>query len=236
MISVPKPTDQIPAITVADAVNLVRKNLDEVAPNDSVMYTDEGTDNISVSDIISRSLPEAVNAVCMAAPVQLLEGVEPQLSTLANGVQILDDGSLFFRLPPSEPFLRLVAFQASDSPVVVTDVISEASPEGRKQNNRFIRGTSDRPRLVGFQGVHSGPAFRYYSLKDASAYSADPVSAIRTFSYVEEQRFSHSALGYTVPRRLRQNVIDWLTASVMEIYGDQRAQSFIQKANNFPII
>lgn len=232
---VPQPQNDLQSISVSEAISAVRKNLDEIDPNDSVMYSDEGTDNLSVSDIISRNLPEAINAVCMAAPVTLLEGTELSFEG-STSVEVSSEGVVYFDLPQTSRFMRLVAFQASDSPIVVTDVIPEASPEGRKQKNRHIRGTYDRPRLVQVQGVHSGPAFRYYSLKTASEYEEDPASAIRTFSYVEEQKFSPRAEGYSYPRRLRQNIIDLLTASVMEIYNDQRAQVFIQKANNFATI
>lgn len=222
-------------LSTADAVSLVRKNLDEQDPNGSVMYdADNGYgDNASLDDEIRRTLPEAINAVNLAAPVQLLEGK----SVTASAPDISSEGVLSFSLPEGSKFLRLVAFQASDSPIVVTDVLSEASPEGRKQLNRYIRGRYDRPRIVLQQGRHTEPEFKYYTLRNGgSSYAMAPAAAIAQLLVVQEQFYASDAAGYDISRRLRQNVIDCLTAKVMETYNDQRAQSYYQKANNFPTI
>ena len=221
-------------LTPSDAVALVRKNLDEVEPNGSVMYGDENEDNLSIDDIVKKNLPEAINAVQKAAPVSLLEGKEHLFS--GSDTVTINDGVLSFTLASSSKYMRLVAFQSADSDIVVTDTIPEASPEARKQLNRYIRGRADRPRLVLLQGRHSGPAFNFYSLTDPSAYAGNPRAAVAQFSYVEEQLYSSAATGYPISRRLRQNIIDCLTAMVMETYSDQRSQLFYQKANNFPII
>ncbi len=233
-------------LTTSEAVALVRKNLDELDPNGSIMYDDENGsadeygDNMSLDDIIRRNLPEAINSVHRVAPVVLLEGVEHEF-TDADKVSITEDGVLSVALPSSSKMLRLVAFQAADSHIVVTDALAEASPEGRKQLNPYIRGRADRPRLVLLQGRITGPVFRYYTLTDASAfmegnnpaYADGRPAAISQFSYVEEQLYHSDATGYPISRMLRQNIIDQLTAMVMETYGDQRATNFHNKANAF---
>lgn len=220
-------------ITTTDAITLVRKNLEELDTNSSQMFVDENYDNTALDAIIRRTLPEAVNAVHLAAPVMLLEGKN---ATLASGTAVSTDGVLSFSLASGSKYLRLVAFRAADSGVVVTDTIAEASPEGRKQLNKYVRGRFDRPRLVLLQGRHTEPAFKYYSLRVPASYSSSPASAVSLFTYVEEQIFDESATGYEVSRRLRQNAVDCLTAMVMEVYSDQRAQSYYQKASNYPVI
>ena len=232
-------------ILPSEAIELVRKNLEELDPNGSIMYDDENGsssaygDNMSMNDIIKRNLPEAINAVQNAAPVQLLEG-KPFESTDLNSVTLQEDGVLSIYLKSSTNFLRLVAFRAADSEIVVTDILSEASPEGRKQLNPYIRGRYDRPRLVLQQGRHTGPLLKYYSLDpDGSEFDyfiTHPSSAISRLVFVQEQFYPGPAAGYDISRRLRQNIIDYLTAMVMETYSDQRAQLFSQKANNFSII
>ena len=228
-------------LSVTDAVELVRKNLDELDPNGSIMMDDENgsspaySDNPSLNDIIARNLPEAINAVHLAAPVQLLEGREYTF-TDEDTVSVSEDGVLSFSLGGDSKFLRLVAFQAADSPIVVTDVLGEATPEGRKQLNPYIRGRADRPRLVLSQGQHTGPVFKYYTLTDAAAYAEDASEAIEQLSYIKEQFFADTATDYPISRRLRQNIIDCLTAMVLETYSDQRAQSFYQKANSYPTL
>lgn len=218
-------------LSPSDAVTLVRKNLDELDPNGSVMY-DPGNahgDNESLDDVIRRMLPEAVNEVHLAAPTQLLEG-----KTVAASSPAISEGVLSFSLGADSKYLRLVAFRAADSGIVVSDPIPEASPEGRKQLNPYIRGRFDRPRLVLLQGRHTGPAFKYYSMSDG--YGGTAADAIAQLSIIEEQFYSADATGYDISRRLRQNIINDLTAKVLETYSDQRAQAFYQKANNFPTI
>lgn len=216
-------------LTNAEAVSLVRKNLEELSTNSSEMVPDDYGDNTALDDIIKRNLPEAINAVTLAAPAALLEGIAGE----PDSVAISDDGVLSFSLAANSGFLRLVAFRASDSGIVVTDAIAEASPEGRKQLNGYIRGRYDRPRLVQGQGYHTGPTFKYYTLKSTTTSTA---TAIALFLYAKEQVYSNSVTEYSVPRRLRQNILDCLTAMVLETYSDQRAQSWFERANNFAAI
>lgn len=223
---------------LSDAIALVRKNLDEVEPNGSVMFDDENQDNLSVDDIIGKHLPEAINAVHLAAPAHLLEG-KPFESTDLVSVSAQTDGVLIFQLASATNFLRLVSFRAADSYIVLTDVLAEASAEGRKQLNPHLRGRFDRPRLVQSQGRQTGPVYRYYSLNPEGSsfatYLEYPGSAIALLSFVQEQFYSASATGYDISRRLRQNIIDYLTAMVLETYNSQAAQSYYQKAANFSI-
>lgn len=214
-------------LTVAEATTAVRKNLDELGLNESIMYTEESTDNSSLDGVVARTLPEAINLVNKTAPVTLLEGMDMSGGPF-NSIAV-ENGSLVFSF--SADYLRLVAFQASDSPIVVTDVLDEASPEGRKQLNPYIRGTYDRPRLVGDQGRRGTYTFRYYTLKDPAQYGDLPMRAIRRFSFVKEQFYSSDAEGYPVPDALRQNIIDELTALVLAIYGENdKANYYAEKA------
>lgn len=214
-------------LSVADAISAVRKNLDEIGLNESIMYTEESTDNDSLDGTIARTLPEAINLICKTAPVTLLEGVDYTREPFESA-QIVD-GSLVFSF--TADYLRLVAFQAKDSPIVITDVLDEASPEGRKQLNPYIRGTYDRPRLVGDQGARGTYTFRYYSLRDTAPYQNNPIGAIKRFSFVKEQFYSEDAEGYPIPEGLRQNILDELTALVLAIYGESdKANYFAEKA------
>lgn len=225
-------------ITPATAVTTVRKNLDEAGLNESVMYTDENNDNRSLDDIIRRSLPEAVNAVQLSCPVTLLEGERYTFTTggtRPEGESIYLDGDvLVFSPSKASRMLRLVAFRAVDSGIVVTDAIPEASPEGRKQLNPYARGRHDRPRLVRAQGETTPPLFRYYSLKtETIAGLASPASAVSILSFVREQFYDPVSAGYNAPRYLRQNIMDRLTGMVMEIYGMQGAGAYYERSNSF---
>ena len=228
-------------LRVSDAVELVRKNLDELDPNGSIMLDDENGssaefgDNSSLNDIIARSLPEAINAVHLAAPVQLLEGESPRDEEEYFMLDVDSEGVLTFGLIPGLNFLRLVSFQAVDSNIVVTEVIGEATPEGRKQLNPYIRGRYDCQRLVQLQGWRY--IFKYYSLDTSRdefpQLASDPYSAIAEFRYIPEYSFAANTTQYKVSSLLKQNIIDCLTAKVLEIYGSQQAQVFWQKANSY---
>jgi len=214
-------------LSVADAIQAVRKNLDEIGLNESIMYTEESTDNDSLDGIIARTLPEAINLINKTAPVTLLEGTD--LTGGPFDEADIQDGSLVFSF--TADFLRLVAFQAADSPIVITDVLDEASAEGRKQLNRYIRGTFDRPRLVAEQGQKGMYRFRYYSLRDSAPYANNPVKAIKRFSFVRELFYADDTESYPVPEALRQNILDELTALVLAIYGENdKANYFAEKA------
>lgn len=224
-------------LSAIDALALVRKNLDEQDPNGSAMYTDENGssaaygDNSSLDGIILKGLPEAINAIHKAAPVNLLEGKDAVAGDYYTAASVAD-GVMSFVLKADTNYLRLVAFRASDSDIVVSDVIPEASPEGRKQLNPHIRGRKDRPRLVQLQRRHTGPCFKYYS--------CGSTATVAVLIFVQEQFYTpqvgSTEVTYDISRRLRQNIIDYLTAKVMETYGDQRSQAYYQKAFTFPTL
>lgn len=225
-------------ITPSTAVTTVRKNLDEAGLNESVMYTDENNDNLSLDDIVRKSLPEAINAVQLSCPVRLLEGERYSFTTSGSrpeGENIYLAGNvLVFSPSVASRMLRLAAFRAVDSDIVVTDVIAEASPEGRKQLNPYVRGAYDRPRLVRTQGETTPPVFRYYSLKgETVAGLSSPAAAVALLSFVREQFYDPVSSGYNASRYLRQNIMDRLTAMAMEIYGMQSAAAYYERAASF---
>lgn len=216
-------------ITPGDAVTLVRRNLDELELNGSIMY-DTDTDNESLDNIIKRHLPDAINTVHLAAPVQLLEGEDSLDSMTDVEASKLADGQYQYEFSLGDDedagkFLRIVALQASDSPYVVTEVSSYASVAGRKQLNQYIRGRWDRPALVKLPDA-VWPRFRYYSLRT-------PSGRLSLLLIIWRQVFDESATNYYISPLLRDNIINCLTAKVLESFGDQRAQSYYQKAYSF---
>ena len=211
-------------LSIADAVAAVRKNLDEQGLNESVMYGDENADNDSLDSIIAKTLPEAVNDIHAAAPAYLLEGREiTDFKTCGY-----DDRVLFFTFDAD--CLRIAAFQAADSGIVLTEAIPEASAEGRKQLNKWIRGTYDNPRLVQIQGETYLPSFRYYSLKDET-YKDNPKAAVKQLRVIDNLSWDAEAESYPVSTDLRDSIIYQLTALVCRIYGKaDAAEYFTNKA------
>ena len=215
-------------ITPSEAIAAVRKNLDEQEINAAALYPSgnpDTSDNDSLDSIISKTLPEAINAVQGEAPLAMLEGVAGTPPTSASFL----DNVLTFSFTTAQ-ILRLVAFQAVDSAVVLGEWIPEYSPEGRKQLDQYVRGTYDDPALVKLQGKQQ---FRYYTVQPATAitYEENPASAIARFDYVPRQEYAANAVSYSVADLLKESALLHLTGMVLAIYGEtDKAQYFISKA------
>lgn len=143
-------------LTKENAIKAVRKNLDEQEWNPSSMYG-ESEDNDMLDKIIERTIPEAIDAVHLAAPVSALEGADSSFVE-----ETKDDGVLQFRTEKS--VLRFVNVRVAGSDVCVADAVPEYSPEGRKQLNKYVRGTFDNPVLVMQNGTRN--RFKYYTVGD----------------------------------------------------------------------
>ena len=212
-------------ITPSEAVTIVRKNLDEQEINASAMYASgspDTSDNDSLDSIIKKTLPDAINFVQANAPAALLEGADGRPATASFSGQILS-----FTI--NDQILRLVAFQAVDSMVVVGDWTPEFSPEGRKQLDQYVRGTYDDPVLV---KVHGKQNFKYYTVKSdtATTYASSPQNAISRFDYVPQAVYSQGATSYSVATLLKESALLHLTGMVLSIYGDEKANYFFEKA------
>lgn len=213
-------------LAVSEANLLVRKNLDEQKYNDSDMIDLDDIDSNEFDEILAKNLPEAINAVHSASPVQLLDGELLSGSDL-NEVSIAD-GVLSFSI--SKEMLRLVAFRSEDSVYVITKPVAEDSFEGRMQLNPYTQGTHDRPRLVLMQGKEQKgkSSFRYYSVE--KTYS-DPAQAIARFEYIPRYSYSKDVSSYGVAEDVVENVINYLTGMMLVTYGQaEKAQYYFNLA------
>lgn len=214
------------SITPAEAVAAVRKNLDEQEINASAMFVSgdpDTTDNDSLDSIIKKTLPEAINAVHRNADSVLLDGV----AWTPAGVTITDNTLLFTISTPV--ILRIVAFQAADSPVILGDSVPEFSAEGRKQLNQYVRGTYDDPVLV---KIHGKQQYRYYSIlaSTATTYASNPGGAILRCEYIPELSYAVATTSYSVATLLREAALLHLTGMVLSIYGEtDKANYFFEK-------
>lgn len=163
-------------LTRSVLADIVRTHLDEVGVNESMML--DGSDDVMLDELIWRVAGECADEIHSSAPVQLLDGVNAKGSD--GSVNLDPDVSLEGSVLEFDVdnCLRLVSFRASDSSYVVTDVVSESSPEGRKQLNPYVCGAYDSPVLVLLQGSNDAASrFRYYSLSDESLESLDSDSS-----------------------------------------------------------
>ena len=134
-------------INVSDALKDVRVCLDE---ND-VQSTLEAlmTENtLMLDDIIKSKIGDAVNAVSMSAPVELLgNGKEFADHYYVEGDEV--EGAELKALSIVKPadYLRLIRAKMPDWDYEVSDTISVKSAEYRQQKSRFagLRGNPQRP-------------------------------------------------------------------------------------------
>lgn len=210
-----------------EALLLVRKNLDEQRVNDSEMMDYDDIDSNEFEDILAKTLPEAINAVHSAAPINMLDGAWLDSEELESAE--IERGILSFDI--NKKLLRLIAFKAADSPYVVCDPVPEYSAEGRMQLNPYTRGTSDRPRLVLLQGKvdDETSSFRYYTLD--RAYE-DAAQAIERFEYIPKYHYDEDGDDtYDVAEDVVDNVISYLTAMMLVIYNNaDKASYFFTRA------
>lgn len=210
-------------LSVEKAKEIVRKNLDEIGLNESIMASLNDSDSENLDAIITRTVAEAINTVHRNADVSLLDGVLLE-GTEINEVSI-NDAVLSFST--KKEILRLVAFKASDSEYVISGLVSESSAVGRMQHNPYTRGTYDNPRLVMLQGRKDGKqTFNYYSLR---LNYKDPKEAIERFEYIPIYRSNETS--YYVATNFVEQVGDCLTGMVLAIYGQsEKASYFMSKA------
>jgi hypothetical protein len=112
---------------------------------------------------------------------------------------------------------RLASLKASDSNIVVTEAIPEDQPAARMQNNKYVRGTYDDPRVIVNKLWEDDylPTYTYYST----------VSAEATFSleYVPYPEIKDG--GISISPKLEYAVLTLLVAMVLD------ALSYPDKAN-----
>lgn len=197
---------------VDDAVKLVRKNMDEVDSGTEAMLAEASA--AAIDEVIMRTIPEAVNAVNLQAPVGMLEGEQVDGSQMEN---VTKDGNIYVTNINIRPYssLRFLRAKAQDSAYIVTSTVQEDSPEGRMQLNPYTCGRSDHPVVV----EHPAGTYTYYSHEAASdgmtfVYHM-PVCQLEAGSLYGTAGGKH----YLVSPRVLDAIVYHLTALVMGVYG-----------------
>lgn len=211
---------------VDDAISLVRKNMDEVDSGTAAMLVEPSA--TAMDEVISRSIPEAVNIVNRKAPVSMLEGVT--IPNIRKELVTLH-GMYITRLSPVSS-LRLLRLKASDSDYIVTTTVPADSPEGHMQLNPHTCGRSDHPVVV----EYPDGTYDYYShdnnqgtvptayhmpvceLEQGELYGVD-VSPARKYYYVSA--------------KVKEDIVRTLTALVLTVYGQtDKAKIFMNAVGN----
>lgn len=217
------------SITKSNLAKVIRTNLDELGVNDSMMMG--GSDDAMLDEMIWNVAGECADEIHSLAPVQLLDGkglLEEGSGYDAKAISV-DSTRNKVLLIPIQDVIRLVAFQATDSDYVVSEMIPEASPEGRMQLDSNICGVYDDPKVVLAQGSSDDSGqMRYYSLETELGKDKSASSKIKTLEVIFRQFGATDSVD--VADNVTSNFYNLVTAKVLTIMGDQRAQEYYNKA------
>lgn len=216
------------SITKSDLAKVIRTNLDELGVNESMMMG--GSDDAMLDEMIWNVAGECADEIHSVAPVQLLDGINllyPKSPYLDYEDIIAQDKVLIVGL--TKEMLRLVLFQTTDSDYIVTETIHESSPEGRMQLDPHVRGTYDAPKLVVSQNSSDkATLLKYYSLKDELTEGENADGKLRWFVVIFRQFGATDSVD--VAEKVTSHFYNLVTAKVLTIMGDQRAQEYYNKA------
>lgn len=153
-------------LSLDKAHSYVLQVLDELKNAEDIAMLAE-TESLDTRKMAEAFLIEAVLKAHKDAPSYLVNGKIGIVGT-DYSVKFVGTTAKIVMLQNSA---RLASIKASDSPVVVSDVFSEDSPIGRMQNDEYVRGTYDDPRLIVKKTWTSDlkPEYLYYSVKDNTA-------------------------------------------------------------------
>lgn len=199
---------------VSSAIAFVRARMDEIAFEQGDMIP-VAQDDRNLDTTIERLLPEAVRVVVLSAPVHLLDA--EVIETKQNQYGVVN-------LVPTQSFIRLVYIKASDSEVYVSSAVPFNSPEARMQTNEYTKGTPDAPVVV------AGPSNSLYDT-EFNYYSMGNTPGSIELAYIKKPVLENNEI-FCV-KRLEEAVLNELTAQVLEVYNDQRAQIYRQKVTTY---
>lgn len=210
-------------LTVKAALAYVRRAIDELTSAEEIGHLTE-PDAIDLHRLVEGAMVEAVVKAYTLAPALSLEG--ETAAELKDYTLDLKDGVVTITM--LTPTSRVLSVKCADSEVVLSDLIPENSAEGRKQLNKYVRGTYDDPRLVllkKWNGDHM-PRMKYYTTTLAE----------------EELSFDIEFLPYPsleegvvkVASRLEYAVLNFIVASVLDSFRElDAAERYRVKAKEY---
>lgn len=212
-------------LSVSSAIEFVRASIDELAQNSSDMLASD-LDDRNLDLTVEKLLPAAVEFIHLHAPAELMEGLLLNASMLTSFVTV-ENRVIDINFASSETYkiLRLTAFKAGDSDVVLSTAYYEDSPQARMQSDPYTQGQPDEPVIVLMaDSALYKPHYRYYTTNQSSANFM-----MRYFPAAEQIE----SLGgdYFVSSKLYRSVLNYLVSLVLLAYKEANlAEIYKQKA------
>lgn len=211
------------SLTVKGAFAYVRRAIDELTSAEEIGHLVE-PDAIDLHRLVEGAMVEAVVKAYSLAPGLALEG---EIAVKEQDYELeLKDGVVTISM--LTPTARVVSVQCKDSEVLLYDLIPENSAEGRKQLNKYIRGTYDDPRLVLLKKWNGDnmPRMRYYTTT-LEEDDLDFDIEFLPYPVLEEGVVK-------VASRLEYAVLNFIVASVLDSFKEfEAAERFRVKAKEY---
>lgn len=157
------------SLSLEKAHKYVLQALDELKNLEGGIMLGE-TEDLDTMKLTEGYIVEAALMAHRDAPPHLVEG-EIGVKGTDYEVEFDTEDPTIAKITMTTPIARLASLKASDSPYVIEEAIPEGSPIARMQNNKYVRGTYDDPRLI-VKSVWNEPycpEYLYYSVKSNSA-------------------------------------------------------------------
>lgn len=201
------------------ALEFVKKSIDEFTSiAEGSMMT--SSDSPALEKMVDEAMEEAVVRVHENADPRYLDGVTETVTGTPYTPVGASAQNTILKVSLTKDVIRVLSIQNDSSPILVTEFIPEGSAEARKQENQYIRGTYDDPRVV--QRRKSGadgykPEFIYYSISETDSSKDFTVEYIPYPDAADQD--------YSICPRLKSAVLNEVTAIVLEGLGEvERAQ------------
>ena len=213
-------------LSISSAIEFVRASIDELSQQESDMLVSD-LDDRNLDKTVEELLPSAIEFVHTAAPAQLMEGILLNASMLRNFVSI-DNRVIDINFAESEAIkvLRLTAFKAGDSDIVLSQAFYEDSPQARMQSDPYVQGQPDEPVIVLMADSQQyRPHYRYYTTDLTEA------SFMMRYFPAPEMLTKESEEDYFVSSKLYRPTLYYLVHLVLLAYKEaQLAETYKQKA------
>lgn len=211
-------------LTVKAAHAYARRAIDELTSTEEIGMLIE-PDSVNLHRLVEGFLVEAVVKTHTMAPTLALEGEDAKQDE-DYSVE-LEDGVVTISM--LTPILRVLSVKCSDSDYILSDLIPENSAEGRKQLNKFVRGTYDDPRLVLLKkgnGDHK-PRMKYYTTTET-----DVENVSFDIEYIPYPELVEGVV--MIAPRMEYAVLNQIVAMVLDSYRESElADRFRAKAKEY---
>ena len=206
-------------LSISAACAYVRKVMDELISVEEIGML-VSPDAVDLHKLVEGSIVEAAVKVHNLAPSVMIDGI---LGTAGTDYETsLTEKVLTITM--KKDTIRVASVKASDSSIIVSDLVPEDSAEGRKQLDKYVRGVPDDPRLV-LAKVWAGdnlPVLKYYTTEAAEV----------ELYYVPYPEIEETII--MICPKLEYAVLNEIAAMVLDILGEHdKAAIYREKANKY---